>query len=76
MARNKIKEIERIKLVRKEMMKRHRLTKTAYADKLGFDLKAYNQIENRGANANYLVGLYSAFGISSDYILSGIKSPF
>ena len=76
MVRDKIKEIERIKLVRKEMMKRHGLTKTAFAEKLGFDLKAYNQIENRGANANYLASLHSAFGISSDYILSNIKSPF
>lgn len=50
--------------------------KTTFADKLGFTLNAYNKIEERGANANYLVALFEAFGIPPEFILSGIKSPF
>jgi len=76
MNRNRKDEIKRIIEVREAIMMERGLSKTDYAEKLGYDLKAYNQIERRGAIANYLISLHSAFGISADYILHNIKSPF
>lgn len=70
-------EIERIILVRDQFMKRDGLTKEGYAAKLGYKgLPAYNLVEKRGANPTYLIKLFETYGVPSDYILFGIKSPF
>ncbi len=76
MSRNRISEIERIIEIRKMIMARDDIDKTTYAKNLKYTLKAYRMIEERGANATFLFNLFEKYGISSDYILSGIKSPF
>lgn len=76
MPRNRQAEIERIKKVRETIMKQRGYTeKTQFAKKLGITKQALNQVETRGANANFLAALYEQFGIPADFILFGIKPP-
>ncbi len=76
MSRDRNLEIERIIKVREMIMARDGIDKTAYAKSLGYSLKAYRMIEERGSNATFLNNLLEKYGISSDYVLRGIKSPF
>jgi hypothetical protein len=76
MKRDRKAEIERIIKVERAILKRNEWPdRTKFLKAIDFKKQAYNQILKRGANANYLSALYKAFGISSDYILSGIKAP-
>jgi hypothetical protein len=70
--RDREKEIERIKQIRIRIMDEYPdLNLSLFANELGYTLEAYEKIEKRGANCNYLLAIHLRFKISAHYILTG-----